>query len=48
MKMMNRRIEERKDVPSECEISEMLDKGYELEIYSAQNGRICIEGFPPS
>ena len=46
--IMNHRIEERKEVPSESEISMMLDSGYELEIYATPNGCIRIEGFPPS
>ena len=46
--IMNHRIEERKEVPSEREISMLLDSGYELEIYATQNGCIRIEGFPPS
>lgn len=46
--IMNHRIEERKEVPSESEISRMLDSGYELEIYATPNGCIRIEGFPPS
>ena len=46
--ILNRKIEERKEVPSESEISRMLDSGYELEIYATSNGRIRIEGFPPS
>lgn len=46
--ILNRKIEERKEVPSESEISRMLDSGYELEIYATSNGRIQIEGFPPS
>lgn len=46
--ILNRKIEERKEVPSESEISRMLDSGYELEIYATPNGRIRIEGFPPS
>lgn len=46
--ILNRKIEERKEVPSESEISRMLDSGYELEIYATSNGRIQIEGFPPA
>ena len=44
----NRRIEERKDIPRETEISRRLDSGYELEIYATPNGRIRIEEFPAS
>ena len=46
--ILNRKIEERKEVPSESEISKMLDNGYELEIYAAPNGCIRIEVFPSS
>ena len=46
--ILNRKIEERKEVPSESEISKMLDNGYELEIYATSNGCIRIEGFPSS
>lgn len=46
--ILNRKIEERKEVPSESEISRMLDNGYELEIYATGSGRIRIEGFPSS
>ena len=44
----NRKIEERKDIPRETEISRRLDSGYELEIYATPNGRIRIEEFPAS
>lgn len=37
---------ERTDVPSEKEVSTMLDHGYELEIY-ASNGNICVECITP-
>ena len=46
--ILNRKIEDRNDVPDESEISRLLDSGYELEIYATPNGRIRIEGFPPS
>ena len=46
--ILNRKTEDRNDVPNESEISRLLDSGYELEIYATPNGRIRIEGFPPS
>lgn len=37
---------ERTDVPSEKEVSTILDHGYELEIY-ASNGNIYVECITP-
>lgn len=37
---------ERTDVPSEKEVSTILDHGYELEIY-ASNGNIHVECIAP-
>lgn len=44
--ILNRKIEERKEVPSESEISKMLDEGNELEIYKTPEGKIHIDIAP--
>lgn len=44
--ILNRKIEERKEVPSESEISRMLDEGKELEIYKTPEGKIHIDITP--
>lgn len=43
--ILNHKTEERKDVPTENEISKMLDEGYELEMYII-DGRIHVECYP--
>lgn len=43
--ILNHKIEERKEVPTENEISKMLDKGYEVEMYII-DGRIHVECYP--
>lgn len=43
--ILNRKTEERKDIPTENEISKMLDEGYELEMYII-DGRIHVECYP--
>ncbi len=40
--ILNHKTEERKDIPTENEISKMLDEGYELEMYII-DGRIHVE-----
>lgn len=41
--ILNRKTEERKDIPKESEISKMLDEGNELEIYKTPEGKIHID-----
>lgn len=43
--ILNHKTEERKDIPTENEISKMLDEGYELEMYII-DGRIHVECYP--
>ena len=43
--ILKHKIEERKEVPTENEISKMLDEGYELEMYII-DGRIHVECYP--
>ena len=43
--ILNHKTEERKDIPTENEISKMLDDGYELEMYII-DGRIHVECYP--
>ena len=40
--ILNQKTGERKDIPTEHEISKMLDEGYELEMYII-DGRIHVE-----
>lgn len=43
--ILNHKTEERKDIPTENEISKMLDEGYELEMYII-DGHIHVECYP--
>ena len=44
--IVNRKIEERKDIPKESEISRMLNSGYELEIYQTPGNQVCVDIVP--
>ncbi len=39
--IMNRKISN--SIPTEAEISEILDRGYELELYQTPGKQVCID-----